>query len=64
MGFSDDRTALVTGVSSGIGVATVRRRRAERLEVRAPAGDVRRPPSLSAETGCHADAVKVSDSMP
>src|SRR6266567_3873131 len=61
MGFSDYRTALVTGASSGIGAATVRRLRAEGLEVHALARDVRRLSSLSAETGCHACAVDVND---
>jgi NADP-dependent 3-hydroxy acid dehydrogenase YdfG len=61
MGFSDYRTALVTGASSGIGAATVRRLRAEGLEVHALARDVRRLASLSAETGCHACAVDVND---
>ena len=61
MGFSDYRTALVTGASSGIGAATVRRFRAEGLQVHALARDVRRLASLSAETGCHASAVDVND---
>ncbi|MGX1213472.1 hypothetical protein AB7M42_003737 [Bradyrhizobium diazoefficiens] len=61
MGFSDYRTALVTGASSGIGAATVRRLRAEGLEVHALARDVRRLASLSAETGCRAGAVDVND---
>ena len=61
MGFSDYRTALVTGASSGIGAATVRRLRAEGLEVHALARDVRRLASLSAETGCRACAVDVND---
>jgi NADP-dependent 3-hydroxy acid dehydrogenase YdfG len=61
MGFSDYRTALVTGASSGIWAATVRRLCAEGLEVHALARDVRRPAGLSAETGCHACAVDVSD---
>ena len=61
MGFSDYRTALVTGASSGIGAATVRRLRAEGLEVHALARDARRLASLSAETGCHACAADVND---
>ncbi|WP_157083560.1 SDR family oxidoreductase [Bradyrhizobium manausense] len=61
MGFSDYRTALVTGASSGIGAATVRRLHAEGLEVHALARDVRRLDSLSAETGCRAWAVDVTD---
>jgi NADP-dependent 3-hydroxy acid dehydrogenase YdfG len=61
MGFSGYRTALVTGASSGIGAATVRRLRAEGLEVHALARDVCRLASLSAETGCHARAVDMND---
>jgi NADP-dependent 3-hydroxy acid dehydrogenase YdfG len=61
MGFSDYRTALVTGASSGIGAATVRRLRAERLEVHALARDHQRLASLSAETGCRICEVDVND---
>ncbi|WIW50647.1 SDR family oxidoreductase (plasmid) [Bradyrhizobium sp. 62B] len=61
MGFSGYRTTLVTGASSGIGAATVRRLRAEGLEVYALARDVRRLASLSAETGCRTCAVDISD---
>ena len=61
MGFSDYRTALVTGASSGIGAATVRRLRAEGIEVHALARDVHRLISLSDETGCHACAVDIND---
>ncbi|MBB4371928.1 NADP-dependent 3-hydroxy acid dehydrogenase YdfG [Bradyrhizobium sp. cir1] len=61
MGFSDYRTALVTGASSGIGAATVRRLRAEGLEVHALARDARRLASLSAETGCRICEVDVND---
>ncbi|WP_187435336.1 SDR family oxidoreductase [Bradyrhizobium cytisi] len=61
MGFSDYRTALVTGASSGIGAATVRCLRTGGLEVHALGRDVRRLASLLAETGCHACAVDVND---
>lgn len=61
MGFSDYRTALVTGASSGIGAATVRRLRTEGLEVHALARDSHRLAGLSAETGCRVCAVDVND---
>lgn len=61
MGFSDYRTALVTGASSGIGAAAVRRLRAEGLEVHALARDHQRLASLSAETGCCICEVDVND---
>ncbi|MBR1142575.1 SDR family oxidoreductase [Bradyrhizobium sp. AUGA SZCCT0431] len=61
MAFSDYRTALVTGASSGIGAATVRRLRAEGLEVRAAGRDAGRLKALSAETGCRIHAVDLSD---
>ena len=61
MAFSDYRTALVTGASSGIGAATVRRLSAEGLEVHAVARDADRLKALSAETGCRVHAVDVSD---
>lgn len=61
MGFSDYRTALVTGASSGIGAATVRRLRAEGLEVLELARDHQRLASLSVETGCRKCEVDVND---
>lgn len=61
MGFSDYRTALVTGASSGIGAATVRRLSAEGLEVYAVARDAARLNALSTETGCRPCAVDISD---
>jgi NADP-dependent 3-hydroxy acid dehydrogenase YdfG len=61
MGFSDYRTALVTGASSGIGAATVRRLSAEGLEVHAAARDAGRLAAVSAETGCRVHAIDLSD---
>lgn len=61
MGFSDYRTALVTGASSGIGAATVRRLCAEGLEVHALGRDHQRLVRLSAETGCRVCALDLND---
>ena len=61
MAFSDYRTALVTGASSGIGAATVRRLSAEGLEVHALARDAGRLAAMSAETGCLVHAIDLSD---
>jgi NADP-dependent 3-hydroxy acid dehydrogenase YdfG len=61
MGSSDYRTALVTGASSGIGAATVRRLCAEGLEVHALARDTHRLATLSAETGCCVCNIDVND---
>jgi NADP-dependent 3-hydroxy acid dehydrogenase YdfG len=61
MAFSDYRTALVTGASSGIGAATVRRLSAEGLEVHAVARDAGRLAAVSAETGCRVHTVDLSD---
>jgi NADP-dependent 3-hydroxy acid dehydrogenase YdfG len=61
MAFSDYRTALVTGASSGIGAATVHRLRAEGLEVHAAGRDAGRLKALSAETGCRVHAVDLGD---
>jgi NAD(P)-dependent dehydrogenase (short-subunit alcohol dehydrogenase family) len=48
MAFSDYRTALVMGASSGVGAATVRRLSAERREVHAVARDAHK--SLESKT--------------
>jgi NADP-dependent 3-hydroxy acid dehydrogenase YdfG len=58
--FSDYRIALVTGASSGIGAATVRRLRKEGLEVHALARDAQRLKALADETGCLPHALDVS----
>lgn len=54
-------TAFVTGASSGIGAATVRRLRAEGMAVHAIARDASRLAVLEAETGCIPHAVSVAD---
>ncbi|HTB36052.1 MAG TPA: SDR family NAD(P)-dependent oxidoreductase, partial [Reyranella sp.] len=59
MGFADYRVALVTGASSGIGAATVRRLRAEGLEVHAMARDPDRLADLAMATGCVPHAIDV-----
>ncbi len=61
MTISAYRTALVTGASSGIGAATVRRLAAEGLKVHALARDAARLETLARETGCIAHAVDVGD---
>ncbi|WP_321941462.1 SDR family oxidoreductase [Paraburkholderia tropica] len=61
MPFSDYRTALVTGASSGIGAAVVERLSREGIEVHAVARSASRLAELSARTGCKAHAIDVSD---
>lgn len=61
MPFSDYRTALVTGASSGIGAAVVERFRAEGLEVHAVARSGEALQELAARTGCIAHVLDVTD---
>lgn len=61
MPFSDYRTALVTGASSGIGAATVERLRREGLEVHALARSADALDELARRTGCIPHALDVTD---
>ena len=61
MPFSDYRTALVTGASSGIGAATVERFRREGLEVHALARSADALHDLAARTGCIPHVIDVTD---
>lgn len=61
MSFSDYRTALVTGASSGIGAAVVERLRREGLEVHALARSADALAALAARTGCIPHAIDVTD---
>ncbi|MBP7241829.1 SDR family oxidoreductase [Amaricoccus sp.] len=61
MPFSDYRTALVTGASSGIGASVVERLAREGLEVHAVARSAAPLADLAARTGCVPHAIDVSD---
>jgi NADP-dependent 3-hydroxy acid dehydrogenase YdfG len=61
MPFSDYRTALVTGASSGIGAALVERLAREGLEVHALARSADALAALAKRTGCIPHALDVSD---
>ena len=61
MPFSDYKTALVTGASSGIGAAVVERLRAEGLQVHALARSAKALATLAERTGCIAHALDVTD---
>lgn len=61
MPFSDYKTALVTGASSGIGAAVVERLCREGLEVHAVARSVDALNQLAKRTGCFAHAIDVTD---
>lgn len=61
MPFTDYKTALVTGASSGIGAAVVERLRAEGLQVHALARSAKGLAELAERTGCIAHAIDVTD---
>lgn len=61
MSFSDYRTALVTGASSGIGAAVVERFCKEGLEVHALARSADALSALSSRTGCRVHPIDVTD---
>jgi NADP-dependent 3-hydroxy acid dehydrogenase YdfG len=61
MPFSDYKTALVTGASSGIGAAVVERLRAEGLQVHAIARSAKKLDELATRTGCIAHVLDVTD---
>src|SRR5262245_23345144 len=61
MPFSDYRTALVTGASSGIGLAVVERLAREGLEVHALARGADALKALADRTGCIPHAIDVRD---
>lgn len=61
MPFSDYKTALVTGASSGIGAAVVERFRGENIEVHAIARSAGALKELSERTGCVAHVIDVTD---
>jgi NADP-dependent 3-hydroxy acid dehydrogenase YdfG len=61
MPFSDYKTALVTGASSGIGAAVVERLCSEGLQVHAIARSAPNLEELAARTGCIAHVLDVTD---
>jgi NADP-dependent 3-hydroxy acid dehydrogenase YdfG len=61
MPFSDYKTALVTGASSGIGAAVVERLRGEGLQVHALARGAKALAALAEKTGCIPHALDVTD---
>jgi NADP-dependent 3-hydroxy acid dehydrogenase YdfG len=61
MPFSDYKTALVTGASSGIGAAVVGRLRGEGLQVHALARSAKALAGLAERTGCIAHTLDVTD---
>jgi NADP-dependent 3-hydroxy acid dehydrogenase YdfG len=61
MPFSDYKTALVTGASSGIGAAVVERLRSEGLQVHALARGAKALAALAEKTGCIPHALDVTD---
>lgn len=61
MPFSDYKTALVTGASSGIGAAVVERLRRENIEVHAVARSADALKELADRTGCVAHVIDVTD---
>ena len=61
MPFSDYKTALVTGASSGIGAAVVERLRKEGLEVHAIARSAKNLDELATRTGCIPHVLDVTD---
>jgi len=61
MPFSDYKTALVTGASSGIGAAVVERLRKEGLQVHALARSAKGLEALAERTGCIPHVLDVTD---
>ena len=61
MPFSDYRTALVTGASSGMGAAVAERLRREGIEVHALDRNAEALGAMAARTGCIAHAIDVTD---